>query len=183
MKLTEFYPEMQGRPGSKVALDNETRGPSIPPGYITGVMLSASYSGTTIINNYTATDKTLMLVNAGAGSVNITLPEASVNSGKYYIIKKVDSSGNVVTIKGNVISEKIDGETSITLSLQYQYVTVICDGSNWYIIGGEYVKMEDILNQILEVQEDTCDEVKLLNTHMENITDLELNEEDINERH
>lgn len=40
MKLTEFYLEMQGRPESKVALDMESRKPSIPPGSINTAMLT-----------------------------------------------------------------------------------------------------------------------------------------------
>ena len=39
-KLTEFYPEKQGRPESKVTLDMERRVPSIPFNYITPLMLS-----------------------------------------------------------------------------------------------------------------------------------------------
>ena len=35
----EFYPELQGRPESKVALDMDKRGPSIPLHYITTSML------------------------------------------------------------------------------------------------------------------------------------------------
>lgn len=38
-KLTEFYPEKQGRPESKVALDMEKRQPSIPADSITKIML------------------------------------------------------------------------------------------------------------------------------------------------
>lgn len=33
-KLTEFYPELQGRPESKVMLDLEQRQPSIPDGLL-----------------------------------------------------------------------------------------------------------------------------------------------------
>ena len=39
MKVPEFYPERQGRPESKVALDMDKRGPSIPLHYITVEML------------------------------------------------------------------------------------------------------------------------------------------------
>ena len=38
-KLTEFYPELQGRPDSKIILDLEKRQPSIPSGSISPGML------------------------------------------------------------------------------------------------------------------------------------------------
>lgn len=39
MKLYEFYPERQGRPESKAALDMEGRWPHIPPGFIRAYMI------------------------------------------------------------------------------------------------------------------------------------------------
>lgn len=37
-RLTEFYPERQGRPASNVSQDMESRFPSIPPGYISSIV-------------------------------------------------------------------------------------------------------------------------------------------------
>ena len=96
--------------------------------------------------------QTLIMVNASSGGITITLPAAASHTDRVYIIKKIDSSGNVVTIDANG-SETIDGETKIELTLQYQYVTIVCDGDEWFIIGGEYVKMEDILRDILSLEE------------------------------
>ena len=149
IKLTEFYAEKQGRPDSKIALDMESRKPSIPYGYLSGVMLTASYSTTSQTDNYTAAGYAVILVNTSSRGVTITLPAASANAGKYYYIKKTDSSGGEVTIKGNASDETIDGEADIDLSLQYQYIMVLCDGTVWHILGGEYVKLEDTLDRLL----------------------------------
>jgi len=81
----------------------------------------------------TATDATI-LVDASGAARTITLPAASGISGRIYVIKKTDSSGNAVTVDANA-SETIDGATTYTLSAQYKFVVVQCDGANWHIIG------------------------------------------------
>ena len=96
----------------------------------------------------------VILCDCSGRAITITLPEAATNSAKVYYIKKVDSSGNAVTIKGDASDETIDGEASVSLTLQYQYVTIICDSADWYIIGGEYVKMDDLLRDIKSLEDD-----------------------------
>ena len=131
MRIVEFYPEQQGRPGSKVQLDNESRGPSIPAGSITGVMLNASYTSITQVNNYTATNSTVILCDCSGGVIIVTLPSASVNNGRYYHIKKTDGSSNKVIVRGNVSAETIDGEVDVSIGLQYGYGMVYCNGTVW----------------------------------------------------
>lgn len=66
--------------------------------------------------------------------MTITLPAATADlDGLVYVVKKVDSSGNTVTIDGNG-SETIDGATTKVLSAQYDTVSIVCDGSNWLVI-------------------------------------------------
>lgn len=74
-----------------------------------------------------------VLVDASGGARTITLPAAVNNSARIYIIKKTDSSGNSVTVDANA-SETIDGATTYVLTVQYESITVQCDGSNWHII-------------------------------------------------
>lgn len=84
--------------------------------------------------NYTATaDDFTLLVDASGGNKTITLPAASGNTGKIYVIKKTDSSGNTVTIDGDG-SETIDGATTKVISTQYVSFMIQCDGSNWWVI-------------------------------------------------
>lgn len=85
-------------------------------------------------SNYTAaqTDFTL-LCDATSGNITVTLPAAASNSGRIYVIKKIDASANTVTIDGNA-SETIDGATTVVLSAQYASKMIQCDGSNWFIL-------------------------------------------------
>jgi hypothetical protein len=73
-------------------------------------------------------------VNASGASRTITLlAAATAGDGFEITIRKSDSSTNTVTIDGNS-SETIDGATTYVLRLQYNCVTLRCDGSNWFIV-------------------------------------------------
>jgi hypothetical protein len=81
----------------------------------------------------TSTDSTI-LGNATSAGFTLTLPTAVGTTGKTYVIKKIDSSTNAVTI-GTTSSQTIDGNTTYALSNQWGGVTLQSDGSNWLIIG------------------------------------------------
>lgn len=70
---------------------------------------------------------------ASGGAFAVTLPTASSQSGKLFIIKKTDSSGNAVTVT-RAGSDTIDGATTYALTAQYQSVTIISDGTNWNVV-------------------------------------------------
>ncbi len=70
-------------------------------------------------------------VNAGTQSLTLTLPDST--AGHEMVIKKTDASGNTVTIQSE--SGTIDGEPSVSLDTQYQYLRVIHDAENWFVIG------------------------------------------------
>lgn len=74
----------------------------------------------------------VILVNATSGSVTIALPTAAGRTDPV-TVKKTDSSGNTVTLDGNG-SETIDGATTKVLSTQWDTVTIIPSGGNWFII-------------------------------------------------
>lgn len=78
----------------------------------------------------TGNDSTIF---AGSGTSTITLPTASGKAGRSYTIKNLTSSSVTVATTS---SQTIDGSSTLSLSTQYQYVTVQSDGSNWYVIGG-----------------------------------------------
>ena len=185
MTWTEFYPEKQGRPGGVFPRDMEADQLVMPPGYISGILIQASYSTITKTDNYTASTRTLILVDASSKGVVISLKAASTNTGRYYIIKKIDASSNSVVVKGNASTETIDGETSITMKIQYQYITVACDGFNWHIIGGEYVKLEDLLEEKLDAVVDGLDklliEARQGKLHLASLSQEDIDEEDVND--
>jgi len=92
---------------------------------------------TTKTADYTAAaiDHTI-LVDCTSGNVTITLPAVSAEmAGRVYIVKRIDNSGNTVTLTGNA-AEDIDGADDYTgLSAQWKYVKVQATSTAWFIIG------------------------------------------------
>jgi len=93
---------------------------------------------TTKTANYGASDDDyIILVDASAGNVTITLPTAvaaagSGNGRSTFIIKRIDNVlTNTVTIATSN-SQTIDGAATATLVLQYQSMTVISNNANWF---------------------------------------------------
>lgn len=74
-----------------------------------------------------------VLGDATSGAFNVTLPTAVGITGRMYTVKKIDSSGNAVTI-ATTSSQTIDGVTTKAISTQYTSYTVQSDGANWMII-------------------------------------------------
>lgn len=77
--------------------------------------------------------KTTQLVDASNGETTLTLPDADEeNEGAIITVKKTDSSNNLVIIEedtGNGADNK-----DIKLGNQYDYATVMSDGTSWHII-------------------------------------------------
>lgn len=82
--------------------------------------------------NYTATtlDRTI-LATGGAGGITITLP--TVVAGARYEVKKVDAGAGAVTV-ATTSSQTIDGVTTKSLAAQWDKVTVVSDGTAWFIV-------------------------------------------------
>ncbi len=74
----------------------------------------------------------IVICDCTSNAITVNLPAAST-SGRIYSIKKIDASGNAVTVDGNG-SETIDGATTATISSQYDDIRIVSDGSNWHII-------------------------------------------------
>jgi len=74
----------------------------------------------------------IVLVAASDGTKTITLPDAKPCAGRQYVIKKIDSSANAVTIVPQA-GQTIDGQASISIVTQYDYRRVVSDGTNWYL--------------------------------------------------
>ncbi len=79
------------------------------------------------------TSDTVIFANASFGAVVITLPVASGLTGYRFFIKRTDGSANSCSIARSG-SDTIDGQTSISFDMQYASMTVISDGSQWYIL-------------------------------------------------
>ncbi len=75
----------------------------------------------------------IVLVNATAGAVTVTLPIAAVSTGREIVVKKTDASANAVTIDGNG-AETIDGAANTALATQWKSKLLYCTGAAWMIV-------------------------------------------------
>jgi hypothetical protein len=94
--------------------------------------LHSPYSAKTTTATLTLKEE-VVTANANSAAFTITLPTAVGNSGKVFIVKKIDSTFNAVTIDGNA-SETIEGSTTTTLNTQNECLTIVSDGANWRIV-------------------------------------------------
>lgn len=93
-----------------------------------------TFATSTKTADYTITGTDVVIfANAASGNVIITLPTAASFSGYRFYVKRIDSSGNSVSIARSG-SDTIDGQTSVTVTAQYDSYTVVSNGSLWYII-------------------------------------------------
>jgi len=92
---------------------------------------AGGYNVVKVTADYLASDRDCVLADASGGAITITLPTPS--PGAEVIVKKIDSSTNVVTVSPSG-TETIDGQSSWTLDTQYEAYHFISDGTNWYII-------------------------------------------------
>lgn len=98
----------------------------------TTTQLGAVLGIVTKTSNYTATnDDDVILCDAAAGALTITLPSAVTSTKKTKTLKKIDSSTNTVTITG---AHTIDGASSVVLGYQFHTLVITTDGSNWIIL-------------------------------------------------
>jgi len=144
----------------------------IAPGGVTYIY-TTELRVTEVTVNTTLTNQTVILVDNDE-NISITLPTASSHTHKVYHIKKISNSAGVVEIKGAAQDETIDGEEAVELKLRYQFVSIVCDGSDWYIIGGMDMKMEELLEQQLDLLEEIRDKAKEAVTHLSLGSDEEL---------
>ena len=99
------------------------------------IFANGAYHGVISISADTtlAENNNAVLCDASSGTITVTLPASANYSGIRYHIKKTDSSSNVITISPDG-SETIDGQSSYVVNNQYESITLVCDGSNWFII-------------------------------------------------
>lgn len=85
----------------------------------------------TVKSDYTATSLDFTIrADATDGPITITLPPPEQVEWLYLNIKKIDSSGNTVTIAGTV-----DGVVNPTLTAQYDSITVQSNGLSYDKLG------------------------------------------------
>lgn len=94
--------------------------------------LSLAYRQFTAGTSITSTDNTIVFT--GNSAATATLPDATTCAGRMYRIKNASTSGvtPVLTV-ATTSSQTIDGSATWALDEQNEAVTVVSNGTNWYI--------------------------------------------------
>lgn len=96
---------------------------------------SLTGSGTTYTMTANDNGRTFLVNTSGAGGQFFTLPAPSKN----YKVTFKDStgtaqgSGQAIVVNPHA-SETIDGGTSLSITTNYGYVTLLSDGTNWFVV-------------------------------------------------
>lgn len=80
-----------------------------------------------------AGSKRVILADATANDMVITLPAAATSLDEIYYIKKVDNTTNTITIDGDS-GDTIDNSLTQIIRDQYEGLTMISDGAEWMVI-------------------------------------------------
>ena len=112
---------------AKLALENRIATYLQGGGATRGTYRSVTATGNVQSGDY------LMLCDATGGAITMTLPPAALVPGRIYVFKRINSGANAVVVDGYA-AETIDGATTYTLSAQWNSVTMMSNGTAWFII-------------------------------------------------
>ena len=88
-----------------------------------------TYNLVTVTDTYTALRNDRYIIADPATAKTITIPTSDI--GKTYTIKNVSAS--VITVDGG--DYNIDGAATQSLATQYEWITIVFDGTEWDIVG------------------------------------------------
>ena len=112
---------------AKLALENRIATYLQGGGATRGTYRSVTATGNVVSGDY------LIIADATGGAITMALPPAALVPGRIYAFKRVNSGANAVVIDPNA-SETIDGAATYTLSAQWNSVTIMSNGTAWFII-------------------------------------------------
>jgi hypothetical protein len=121
IKKDNGYYDLVDSVNAKVIVDNDTN---------VKIVVCPNVKTVQENTNITLNDE-VIFVNATT-TVTLTLPNVKDAQNKLFTVKNVGTGTVRIQPSG---SETIDGQSYLTLNIKNQTVTVISDGSNWYIIG------------------------------------------------
>jgi hypothetical protein len=102
-------------------------------GYLMYPNWLASGNIVNVNTNYQVTNEDWMMVcNTSGGNITITLPNATTNKGKMFLIKKISSSHSVIIATDG---GTIDGSATHSFNQNNGYDELVSDGTNYLIIG------------------------------------------------
>lgn len=112
---------------AKLALENRIATYLAGGGATRGAYRSVTTSGNVVSGDY------LIIADAAAGAITMTLPPAALVPGRIYAFKRINSGGNAVIVDGYA-AETIDGAATHTLTPQWNSLTIMSNGVAWFIL-------------------------------------------------
>lgn len=112
---------------AKLALENRIATYLQGGGATRGAYRSVTTSGNVVSGDY------LIIADATAGAITMTLPPAALVPGRIYVFKRINAGANAVIVDGYA-AETIDGSTTHTLTPQWNGVTIMSNGTAWFIL-------------------------------------------------
>lgn len=112
---------------AKLALENRIATYLQGGGATRGAYRSVTTSGNVVSGDY------LIIADAAGGAITMTLPQAALVPGRIYVFKRINSGANAVIVDPSG-AETIDGAATYTLSAQWNSVTIMSNGTAWFII-------------------------------------------------
>lgn len=88
-------------------------------------------------SNITMSPDTCYIADSSGGNLQLTVPAAADNKGSLIYVKKT-TEDNVVTLVTNT-SETFDGDSLFWLHEKDEFVAIISDGTEWWVVG-RYVR-------------------------------------------
>jgi len=110
---------------------------------VSGTTVTITGSGSMLLNTVTvdvfsspytvASGVDVVFVDANSGNITINLPSTATDGRRIYIVDQGASgvTGYNTTVSGN--GNQINGNTTFTINSSYQALSVVGDGSNYYI--------------------------------------------------
>jgi hypothetical protein len=74
----------------------------------------------------------IILADATAGPLTVTLPAAAATKNKRFVVKKTDSTASAVTLAP--VSGQIDSAATYDITLALGSVDAVSDGTNYWIV-------------------------------------------------
>lgn len=112
---------------AKLALENRIATYLQGGGASRGVFRSVTTTGNVVSGDY------LIIADATAGAITLTLPPAALVPGRIYAFKRINSGANAVIVDPSG-AETIDGAATHTLTPQWNSLLIMTNGVAWFIL-------------------------------------------------
>jgi hypothetical protein len=110
---------------AKLALENRIATYLQGGGATRGAYRTVTTTGNVVSGDY------LIIADATAGAITMTLPPAALVPGRIYAFKRINSGANQVIIDGYA-SETIDGALTHSMSPQWNSLIIMTNGVAWF---------------------------------------------------